>query len=64
MPGPDVILTGDATLENIRTAAAICASYTKSKQGEPVNINIRQKDKESFIKVITPHSSVFKELMI
>lgn len=64
LPGPDVILTGDLTPENIQTAAKICASYTKSKPGETAEIKVKKKETETLITVITVQSSEFKRLMI
>ncbi|SDU30496.1 DUF814 domain-containing protein [Desulfobacula phenolica] len=64
LPGPDVILTGNATPENIQTAAGICAGYTKSKPGETAKIRIIKKETEDFITVITVPASNFKNLMI
>lgn len=64
LPGPDVILTGDPTPENIQTAAGICASYTKSKPGETAGIKVGEKGNETLITVMTVQASEFKNRMI
>ena len=64
MPGPDVILTGNLTLQNIQTAAMICAAYTKSVLNETADIKVKKKRIEEFISVNTVKSSEFKHLMI
>jgi tRNA-specific 2-thiouridylase len=64
MPGPDVVLTGTATPENIQTAALICAGYTKSKLGEKASIQVTQKKEEKILCVKTIAATDFKDLMI
>ncbi len=64
MPGPDVILTGKHTKENIQTAAMICAAYTKSKPGEKVPIKILQNGAERIINVETLKAETFRDLMV
>lgn len=63
-PGPDVVLTGRLTRENIQTAAMICASYTKSTPGETTAIKIMNKGEEEILPVKTLKASAFKDLMI
>lgn len=64
LPGPDVILTGNASPGNIETAAAICAAYTKSPAGETTPVHITEKGitRTLMVKKITPET--FKPLMI
>jgi predicted ribosome quality control (RQC) complex YloA/Tae2 family protein len=64
LPGPDVILTGTASPENIERAASICAAYTKSPAGETTSVQIMEKGITRIITVkkITPET--FKPLMI
>jgi len=64
MPGPDVILTGTASKDNIHTAAMICASYTKSVPGENTDINVSTKDTGTILRVKTTKSLEYKKLMI
>ncbi|MEN8210303.1 MAG: tRNA 4-thiouridine(8) synthase ThiI [Thermodesulfobacteriota bacterium] len=64
MAGPDVIVSGDLNLENIQTAAMICAGYTKSKPGVIANIKVKQKQDETILSVQTVKRSEFKHLMI
>ena len=63
IPGPDVILTGNATSKNIQTAAMICAGYTKSNPGETADIRVIKKN-EDIICVDTVKALEFKHLMI
>lgn len=64
LPGPDVILTGTASPENIERAAGICAAYTKSPEGETTPIHIMEKGitRRIMIKKMSPE--IFKPLMI
>jgi tRNA-uridine 2-sulfurtransferase len=64
LPGPDVILTGNATKNNILTAAMICASYTKSNLGENTDIKVSAKGIETILYVKTIKALEFKKLMI
>ncbi len=64
MPGPDVILTGNHTKENIRTAAMICASYTKAGAGETCEMKISAGTNETFIQVKAGSTEQFRSLMI
>jgi len=64
LPGPDVILTGDASQQNIETAALILSGYTKSKPGEKASIKVVKQQKETIISVKTIKSQEFKHLMI
>jgi len=64
MPGPDVIMTGNFTPENIRTAAMICAGYTKSTPGESADIQISEKENQRILSVETVSPAKFKPLMI
>ena len=64
MPGPDVILTGSFTKENIQTAAMICASYTKSNPGENADIRVIGQEDEKIISIKTIKALEFKHLMI
>jgi len=64
IPGPDVILTGDATPENIQTAAMICASYTRSIPGENTDIRVIKKNSNIVLSVRTVKAEVFKAMMI
>ncbi|MCM2284975.1 MAG: tRNA 4-thiouridine(8) synthase ThiI [Desulfobacula sp.] len=64
LPGPDVILTGTASPENIETAAAICAAYTKSPAGESTPVHITGKEGTRMLMVKKRASETFKPLMI
>ncbi len=64
LPGPDVIFTGDAHAENLKTAAMICAAYTKAKPGETSKITITRNGKKQTLCVTTFAASTFKNLMI
>lgn len=64
LAGPDVVLTGEFTRENIQKAAEICAAYTRSKPGETTKVNITHGEKEDVITVVTPDRTDLRELMI
>ena len=64
MAGPDVIVSGNLNLENIQTAAMICAGYTKSKPGEIADIKVKQQQDETILSVKTVKRSEFRHLMI
>lgn len=64
MAGPDVIVSGNLNLENIQTAAMICAGYTKSKPGEIADIKVKQQQDETILSVKTVKCSQFRHLMI
>ncbi|MFH2061138.1 MAG: tRNA 4-thiouridine(8) synthase ThiI [Pseudomonadota bacterium] len=64
MAGPDVILTGHQTQENVQTAAMICASYTKAKPGEISEISVTKDEQKQIIRVNTVKADEFKHLMI
>jgi tRNA U34 2-thiouridine synthase MnmA/TrmU len=64
IPGPDVVLTGSLTPENIQTAATICAGYTKSKPGEEAQIKVLTRNDETIVSVKTVKVLEFKHLMI
>ncbi|MCK5837815.1 MAG: tRNA 4-thiouridine(8) synthase ThiI [Desulfobacula sp.] len=64
LPGPDVILTGSNAAENIRTAAMICASYTKSKPDDPADIRVLKNGTETVIRITAVDTLEFKHLMI
>ena len=62
--GPDVILTGHQTQENVQTAAMICASYTKATLGEISEISVIKDEQKQIIQVNTVKADEFKHLMI
>ncbi len=64
LPGPDVILTGDTSRQNIETAALILSNYTRSKSGEKANIKVVKQQNETIISIKTIRSQEFKHLMI
>jgi tRNA-specific 2-thiouridylase len=64
MPGPDVILTGPPTNQNLQQAAAFCAGYTKSKAGDNALIRVITHDNEDSLLVKTVKPSEFNHLMI
>ena len=64
LPGPDVILTGTASPENIETAAFICASYTKSPEKETTPIHIIENGKSGTIMVKKCRPENFRHLMV
>ncbi|NOX35217.1 MAG: tRNA 4-thiouridine(8) synthase ThiI [Deltaproteobacteria bacterium] len=64
MPGPDVVLTGKFSHENIQRAAMICAGYTKSLPGKNADIKVLHNNTENIISVKTVKALEFKKLMI
>lgn len=64
LPGPDVILTGNFSPENIQTAAMLCAAYTKSLPGEAAQIKIKKRKTETTLTVQTVTASEFKHMII
>ncbi len=64
MPGPDVIVTGKPSKSNLKIAAQICASYTKTKPGETANMKISTPAKEFVLTVKNVATSEFKSLMV
>nr|NJM03852.1 tRNA 4-thiouridine(8) synthase ThiI [Desulfobacula sp.] len=64
LPGPDVILTGAPSRENIETAALICAAYTKSPEGETTPVHILKNGVRSTILVKKAGTEAFRPLMI
>lgn len=69
-PGPTVILTGNISSRNIRTAAGICAAYAKTTPGEtgPVRVTRPNPDNpgraDELIEVTAADPEKFKHLMI
>ena len=64
LPGPDVILTGDTSQQNIETAALILTGYTKSLPGEKTSIKVLKHQNETIIDVKTIKHLEFHHLMI
>ena len=64
LPGPDVILTGDASPENMETAALICAAYTKSPEGETTPVHVFKKGFSATVMVKKTGSESYRPLMI
>jgi len=64
LPGPDVILTGTASPENIETAASICAAYTKSPEEQTTPVHFMKNGIISRIMVKKTGHQAFKPLMI
>ena len=64
LPGPDVVLTGNASPENIEAAAFICAGYTKSPEGTNTPVHIMKNGVSSTIMVRKARPEEFKPLMI
>ncbi len=64
MAGPDVVLTGNLSQENIQKAAMLCTAYTKSKPGDQAPVKILLNDQIQVIEVETKKADDFKELMV
>lgn len=64
LAGPDVVLTGRFSKENIQKAGEICAAYTKSEPGSPTKVIVRHGDQEDVITVITPDRKELAALII
>ncbi len=64
LPGPDVILTGLFSQENIQKAAEICSAYTKSKPGDLSQVKVYRGNEETLLSIQTPITKVLKTLMI
>ncbi len=64
LPGPDVILTGDASQKNLEKAARICAGYTKAPEVEMAPIHITKNTNSSTIMAKRDRPEEFKPLMI
>jgi len=64
LPGPDVLVFGNATDDNLLTAARITAGYTKAKPGEAARVSIFEGDQTREIEVTTPESGSFHDLLI
>ncbi|MFH2092509.1 MAG: tRNA 4-thiouridine(8) synthase ThiI [Pseudomonadota bacterium] len=62
--GPDTILTGNQTQNNIQTAAMICAGYTKAAPGEITDISVTQGGVTKVIRIKVVPADGFKHLMI
>lgn len=64
LTGPDVILTGNATSQNIETAAMICSAYTKAKPGDISSISIFRNKAKEIIRITTAKAAEFKSLLV
>lgn len=64
LPGPDVILTGKASPENLKTAAMICAAYTRAKKDQSSDITVFKDASKETLTVNTVAAEQFKDLMI
>ncbi len=64
MAGPDVLLMGNFSDEQVITAARVTAGYTKSKPGETADIKVIKMEKETIVQVVTPAPGTFENLMI
>jgi tRNA-uridine 2-sulfurtransferase len=64
LPGPVVLLTGRFGREQIQTAAAMTAAYTKAAPGETSEIRVTTKGRQTRLAVTTPAVSDFQALII
>ncbi len=64
MAGPDALLFGEISRDQILTAARIMAGYIKSKPGEMSDIYVFQGDNKEVVQVTTPQTGEFQDLMI
>lgn len=64
LPGPDVVMTGDFSPENLKIAAQICAAYTRSPEGQPAEIQVSIKEKRFILQTDVRPAAEFKELML
>ena len=63
-PGPDVILTGTLSEDNIKAACRICAAYSKALVGQSASIRCAHNNKQFLMAVETAEKEAFKTLMI
>ncbi len=63
-PGPDVILTGDASLTNIQTAAELCAAYSRSSESRLCPVKVTQRGRARVIQVPLTKVDRFGHLMV
>jgi tRNA-uridine 2-sulfurtransferase len=64
LPGPVTLLLGRFGKEQIQTAAAMTAAYTKTRAGDPAQIRVTRDRDQTLVTVITPAASEFAPLMI
>lgn len=64
MAGPDALLFGEISKDQILTAARIMAGYIKSKPGEMTDIYVFQGENKEIVQVTTPQTGEFQDLMI
>jgi tRNA-uridine 2-sulfurtransferase len=64
LPGPIVLLTGRFGQDQIETAAAMTAAYTKASPGETSDIQVTINGHQTLVTVITKATSEFTSLMI
>ena len=64
LPGPVCLLFGRYNKEQIQTAAAMTAAYTKAGPGEISEIRVTQKGRQTRVRVTTPAASDFQALLI
>ena len=64
LPGPDVILTGDTSRQNVKKAALILSGYIKSEPGENTEIKVLKQQNKTVIDVKTIKHLEFQHLMI
>ena len=64
MPGPDALLFGTITEDDLMAAARITATYTKAKAGDKTRIRIYHGERTRDLDVITPKGGSFSDLLI
>jgi tRNA-uridine 2-sulfurtransferase len=64
LPGPVTLLLGRYGKDQIQTAAAMTAAYTKAPAGDPAQIQVSIHGDQTSVTVITPAASEFASLMI
>lgn len=64
LPGPTVLVPINISRENLKKAAAICASYTKTPPGNTADIQILSATAKEIIEVTALETSTFNNLMI
>lgn len=64
LPGPILLIPSGAPSEMVKTAASMCAGYTKTRPGAPADICVRYPGGESVIRVAALDPLTFQEFMI
>jgi len=64
LPGPDALVFGNASKENLVKAAQITAGYTKAKPGETANVSIFESNRAREVEVTIQKSGTFHDILI